>query len=137
MVIEDNSRKWGSLYVVAPGTEGMDDAEEFPIVDLIVLFGRGEGLRNEGTRMPYIVNIILVENSTCRKERGVSLNLKWLCAVWNKKDRILHKTEFEVGKGVIAFGGLKPGCCLLQQFVKGSCKISIMINKTMIKVTKS
>ena len=87
--------------------------------------------------MPYVVNVILVENGTCGEERGVGLNFKRFHAIWNKKNRILHKAEFEVSESITMFGGPKPGCCLLQQFVKGSCKISIMINKTMIKVTKS
>ena len=86
--------------------------------------------------MPFVVNVVLVENGTCCKERGIGLNLKWLRSVWNKKDRILRKTEFEIGEGVVTFGP-KPGCCLLQQFIKGSCKVSITMNKTMIGVTES
>ena len=136
MVVEDDGRERGSLDVVAPGVESADDAKKLSIVDLIVSFGRGKGLRNEGTRVPYVINVILVENGTCCKEGGVSLNLEQLRAIWNKKDRILRKTELEIGEGVVAFGSPEPGRCFLQQFVKGSCKISIMINKTMIKVTK-
>ena len=137
MVVEDNSQKGGSLDVVAPGAEGVNDAKKLSIVDLIVSFGGGEGLRNEGTRVSYVINVILVENSTCCEEGGVGLNLERLCAIWNKKDGVLRKTELEIGEGIVAFGGPEPGCCFLQQFIKGSCKISIMINKTMIKVTKS
>ena len=137
MVVEDDSQERGSLDVMAPGAEGANDAKKLSIIDLIVSFGRGKGLRNEGTRMPYIVNVILVENSTSGKEGGVGLDLERLHAIWNKKDRILRKTEFEVGEGIVAFGGPEPGCCFLQQFIKGSCKVGVMINKTMIKVTKS
>ena len=137
MVVEDDSRERGSLDVVAPGAEGANDAKKLSIVDLIVSFSGGKGLRNEGTRMPYVINVVLVENGTCGEEGGISLNLKWLCAIWNKKDRVLRKAELEVGEGVVVFGGPEPGRCLLQQFVKGSCKVSVMINKTMIKVTKS
>ena len=122
MVIEDNSRKWGSLDVVSPGAESADDTEKFSIVNLIVSFGGGKGLENEGTRVPYIVNVVLVDNSTCCEEGGISFNLEWFCAVWNKKDRILSKTELEVSEGVIAFGGPKPGCCFLQQFIKGCAR---------------
>ena len=71
------------------------------------------GERDWEIRVPYIVNIVLVENSTHGKERGVGLNLKRLRGIWNKTDRILHKAELEVGEGVVAFGGPKPGCCLL------------------------
>ena len=94
-------------------------------------------MRNEGTRVPYVVNVALVENGTCCEEGGVSLNLERFCAIWDKKDGILRKTELEFGKSVGALGGPEPGRCLLQQFVKGLCKISVMIDKTMIKVTKS
>ena len=122
---------------MAPGAESADDAKKLSIVDLIVSFGGGKGLRDEGTRVPYVVNVVLVENGTCCEEGGVGFDLEQFRAIRNKKDRILRKTEFEIGKSVVAFSGPEPGCCLLQQFVKGSCKISIMINKTMIKVTKS
>ena len=137
MVVEDDSRERGSLDVVAPGAKGANDAKKLSIVDLIVSFGGGEGLRNKGTGVPYVVNVVLVENGTCSEEGGVSLDLEWLRAIWDKKDGILRKTELEISEGVVAFGGPEPGCCLLQQFVKGSCKVSVMINKTMIKVTKS
>ena len=113
MVVEDNSRERGSLDIVAPGAESADDAKKLSIVDLIVPFGGGKGLRNEGTRVPYVVNVVLVENGTRGEEGGVSLDLKRLCAIWNKKDRILRKTEFEIGEGVVAFGGPEPGCCFL------------------------
>ena len=91
---------------------------------------------NEGTRMPYAVNVILVENGTSGEERGVSFDFKQLCGIGNKKDRIFCKAEFEVGEGIVVFGGPKPGCCLLQQFIKELCKVSVMINKMMIKVTE-
>ena len=48
MVIEDDSQKRGALYVMVPGAESADDAEEFSIVDLIVSFGGGERLGNKG-----------------------------------------------------------------------------------------
>ena len=65
MVVEDGSWEWGSLNVMLPGAEGANDTEEFSIVDLIVSFGRRKGLEKEGTRMPFIINIVLVKNSTC------------------------------------------------------------------------
>ena len=44
MVVEDNHQEGGTLYVMSPGAEGADDAEELSIIDLIVTFGRRKGL---------------------------------------------------------------------------------------------
>ena len=114
MVVEDNSQKRRSLDVVAPGAEGANDAKKLSIIDLIVSFGGGKGLRNEGTGVPYVINVILVENGTCCEEGGVSLDLERFRAIWDKKDRILRETELEVGESVVTFGGPEPGCCFLQ-----------------------
>ena len=86
---------------MAPGAEGANDAKKLSIVDLIVSFGRGKGLGNEGTRVPYVINVVLVKNGTRGEEGGVSLNLERLRTIWNEKDRVLHKTELEVGEGVV------------------------------------
>ena len=42
VVCEDLYGEWGSMEVVLPGFQGMDDGEEFPVIDVIVLFHRGE-----------------------------------------------------------------------------------------------
>ena len=44
-VISDNrDRVWGALEVLLPFREYKDDSKEFPVIDVIVLFGWGEHL---------------------------------------------------------------------------------------------
>ena len=42
MVSEDLYRERGSMEVVLPGFQGMDDGEEFSVIDVIVSFCQGE-----------------------------------------------------------------------------------------------
>ena len=42
VVGEDLDREGGSMEVVAPGFQGADDGKEFPVVNVIVSFCRGE-----------------------------------------------------------------------------------------------
>ena len=44
VVGEDLYGKGGAMEVVAPGLQGANDGEEFSVIDIIVPFGRGEGL---------------------------------------------------------------------------------------------
>ena len=61
MVGEDLYRKRGSSKVVAPCLQGIDDSKEFPVVNIIVAFGREEGVRQVGARVPVSVFICLEE----------------------------------------------------------------------------
>ena len=42
VVSEDLYGKGGSMEVVSSGLQGTDDSKEFPVIDVIVLFCRGE-----------------------------------------------------------------------------------------------
>ena len=44
MVGEDLHWEGGAVEVVAPRFQGTNDGEEFTIIDIVVAFGRGEGL---------------------------------------------------------------------------------------------
>ena len=61
----------GALEVMTPVIQGMDDGEQFPIVDIVILFCRGKCLRKVHTGVEVSVVILLHENSPTSKERGV------------------------------------------------------------------
>ena len=44
MIHEDLYWEGGTMKVVAPGFQGTNDREEFPVVDVIVAFSRGKRL---------------------------------------------------------------------------------------------
>ena len=74
MVGEDLYRKGGAMEVVAPRFQGMNDGEEFTVIDIVVTLGGGEGLREVGARVPVAVGVGLEENSTGCIFRRVSGN---------------------------------------------------------------
>ena len=43
------------MKIMLPGFQGMDDGEEFSVIDIIFLFSWGEQLRKVGARMPIAV----------------------------------------------------------------------------------
>ena len=45
VVREDLYRERGAVEVVAPGFQGANDGEKLAIIDIVISFGGGEGLR--------------------------------------------------------------------------------------------
>ena len=45
MVGEDLHGEGGAVEIVAPGFQGANDGEKFAIIDIVIPFGGGEGLR--------------------------------------------------------------------------------------------
>src|SRR6267154_2834771 len=61
-----------SFEKVPPRFESADDGEEFAIVNLVIPFGRVQGLREVAARMVRPVAISLKEYSPCCKQGGIS-----------------------------------------------------------------
>ena len=55
VVCKDLDGEGGSVKIVSPGFQSVDDCEEFSVVDVIVSFSRDERLREVGTGMPITV----------------------------------------------------------------------------------
>ena len=55
VVSEDLDGKWGSVEVVPPGFQSSDDSEEFPVIDVVVMFYRREQLGEVGAGVPIAV----------------------------------------------------------------------------------
>ena len=62
---------FGASEIVAPLLQGLDDSEEFSVVNVIVSFSGGEGGRMISTRMKVSVGILLHEYSSGGSERGI------------------------------------------------------------------
>ena len=45
MISKNLDEKGGTVEVMSPGFESMDDSKELVIIDVIILFCQGEGLR--------------------------------------------------------------------------------------------
>ena len=55
MISEDLDEEGGTVEVMSPGFEGTDDSQEFSVINIIVSFCWGEGLREVGTGMPFAI----------------------------------------------------------------------------------
>ena len=62
LVVGDDSH-WvlSSCEIVSPFFECLDDCQEFPIIDVVVSLGRGEGGRMVGTRVKVSIGVLLHE----------------------------------------------------------------------------
>ena len=71
-VVGDNGNgMWGTLEILFPFGESEDDGEEFSIINIIIIFGRGESLGEVDTGMEVTICVFLHEDSACSKERSV------------------------------------------------------------------
>ena len=87
VICEDLDEEWGSMEVMSPGLQGMDDGEELPVVDVIVSFCRDERLGEVGTRVPVTVYIGLEEDGTRGIFRGICGDGKGFGEVREVEDR--------------------------------------------------
>ena len=55
MIGENLDGEGGTVEVMSPGFEGMDDCQEFTVINIIVLFRQGEGLREVRTGMTFAI----------------------------------------------------------------------------------
>ena len=62
VICEDLDEEWGSMEVMSPGLQGMDDGEELPVVDVIVSFCWDEQLGEVGAWVPVAVQVSLEED---------------------------------------------------------------------------
>ena len=71
----------GSLEVVAPMVKGVDNGKQLLIVDIVVAFGRGEGLGEISARMKIPITIPLHKYSSTSKKRRIGHDDKGLLGV--------------------------------------------------------
>ena len=69
MVGEDLDREGRSREVLSPCFKGVEDGEEFSVIDVVVTFGRGERLGEVGAWMPSAIGVGL-EKYSSRGELG-------------------------------------------------------------------
>ena len=71
MVGEKGDGMRGSLEVVAPMVKGVDNGEQLSIVNIVVAFGKGEGLGEISARVKIPIIISLHKHSSTSKKRCV------------------------------------------------------------------
>ena len=64
VVGEDLHGERGAVEIVTPRFQGANNSEQFPVVNIVVAFGGGEGLRKVRTGVPIAVGVSLKEDGT-------------------------------------------------------------------------
>ena len=72
VVGEDLDGEGGSVEVVSPGFQSMDDCKELLVIDVVVSFSRDERLGKVGTGMPVAVSVHLEEDGTWHRIFSIS-----------------------------------------------------------------
>ena len=76
VVYKDLDREWGAMEVMSTRLQGMNDGKEFTVINVIVLFGWYERLREVGVGMPVTIRVSLEKNYARGIFEGVSGNGK-------------------------------------------------------------
>ena len=95
VVGEDLYGKGGAVEIVAPGFQGANNGEKFPVVNVVISFSGGEGLQEVRAGMPIAVGVGLKEDGTRHMFGGVRGDGKGDGEVGEVKDRFGEKKAFE------------------------------------------
>ena len=134
MVSKDLHRKQGPMEVVSPGLQSTNNGEEFPVIDVIVLFCRREQLGKIGAGMPVTVGVCLEEDGGGGIFGGVCCNSKGSGEVQEMEDRLQQEKGLEGVKQCLACRRPVPRKVLFGGVNKGSSDIGVVEDKTSIKV---
>ena len=105
MVSDNGHRMWGTLEILSPFREGKDGSEEFSIINVIVVFGRGKSLGEVGTGMEVTICVFLHKNCSCGKKGGVRHDMEWTRDIRDSKNWRSNKDSFEGIKGALVERG--------------------------------
>ena len=87
MIGEDRDRVRSPVQVLFPLSKSKDNSKEFPIIDVVVMLGQGEGLGKISARVKVPCCVQLHQDSTSSQEGGVSHEGKGVRDIRNTEDR--------------------------------------------------
>lgn len=113
--VVDTNLNWerGTLEVVTPGAESMDNHKEFSIVDIIDSFGKGEQLGEVGAGVPVSIGVSLQEDTSGGVLGGIGGDGKGMGEVWEAENWLGEEKFLETFKGSLTSRGPGPGAALL------------------------
>ena len=88
MVSEDLDGEGRSMEVMPPGLQGVDDCEEFLVIDVVVPFCRDEQLGKVGTGVLVTIGVCLEEDSAQGILRGIGGDSEGFGKVREMEDRM-------------------------------------------------
>ena len=134
MVSEDLYGEGGTMEIVAPRFQGTNDGEEFAVIDIVVSFGGGEGLRQVGTGVPIAVGVGLEEDGARRMFRGVRGHGEGGGEVREVKDGLGEEETLEGIKGGLARRGPVPGEVLLGEVEERVSDVGVIGDESSVEI---
>ena len=137
MVGEDLHREWGAMEVVPPRLQGANDSEKLTIIDIVIPFGRGEGLRQVGTWVPVAIGVGLEEDGARRVFGSVHGDGEGGGEVWEVEDGFRKEETFEGVEGGLARRGPIPGEVFLGKVKEGASDVGVVGDEPSVEVGES
>ena len=81
---------------MAPGTETVNDSEEFSVVNIVISFSRCERLGNIRARVPGPIGVGLKENTSSSVFRGIRCESERFLEIREAKNRFLQESRFKL-----------------------------------------
>ena len=134
MVGKDLYRERGTVEVMSPGFQGANDGEKLAIIDIVVPFRRGEGLRQVGTWVPVTIRVGLEEDGARRILGGIRGDSEGGGEVGEVKNRFSEEEAFQGIKGSLARRGPIPGKVLLGEVEKGAGNVGVVGNEPTVEI---
>ena len=88
VVSKDLDREGGSMEVVSPGFQSMDNGKEFTVIDVIVSFSQDKQLREIQTGVSVTIGVGLKKDGIRGVLRSICGNGKGLSEVGEVEDRV-------------------------------------------------
>ena len=134
VVGEDLHREWGTMEIVTPRLQGANDGKKFAIIDIVIPFSEGEGLRQVGTWVPVAIGVGLEEDGARRMFGGVRGDSKRGGEVREVENRFGEEETFEGVEGGLARRGPVPGEVLLGEIEEGAGDIGVVGDEASVEI---
>ena len=134
VVGEDLYGEGGAVEIVAPGFQGANNGEKFAIIDIVIPFSGGKGLRQVGAWVPIAVGVGLEKDGARRMFGSVRGDGEGGGEVRKVKDGLRKEEAFEGIEGGLARRGPVPGKILLGEVEKGASDIGVVGNEPTVEI---
>ena len=119
---------------MAPGFQGANDGEKLAIIDIVISFGGGEGLRQVGAWVPVAIRVGLEEDGTRRVFGSVRGDGEGSREVGEVQDGFREEEAFEGIKGGLTRRGPIPREVFLGEVKEGAGDVGVVGDEPSVKV---
>src|SRR5712672_592291 len=126
-----------TLEVMAESFKGVNDSEEFFVVDVVVELRRLHGFGEESNRVPSVEKVRLLKNGTESKVTSIGDDTKRKGGIREGEDQGDGKGVNEGAKGRFLGCGPNIGDVFLCESKERVCNLGIILDEVTVKVAKA